>query len=577
MHKLLIAFCLVLALVPRPGSAQDGTVSPAAAGTAPWLAINLAGASDWSAQDAFINKMHTARRWIGHMPGRWGGWEYADIKAAGLLDENGWPNRIPRELEGFSALILTDMPENATAMAGKYHLTYEGRGRVEISGRAQNVIPGRGRQAGNMTFDYTPGEGLVMLTIRQSDPNDPVRNITVVHERHLDAHARGELFNPDWTRRIEGVRALRFMDWGNTNDSTLSRWEDRPQVNDFSWENIGIPLEIMIRLANELGADPWFTIPHLADDDYIRRTAEVVRDQLDPERRAHIELSNEVWNWQFQQAHWAEEQARARWDVDYQWQQYYAKRAAQMVMIFDDVFEGQHDRLVRVIATQAVWQGLEKQLKAELWQAEDPANPSPPDLFDAYAITGYFSAALGHDDKVDHVRAWLAEAFARAEAEADAQDLQGSARDDHIATHRFDHAVELAAQELWDGSVTGNPSNTLQQEIEVTFPYHAEIAQRWGLDLIMYEGGSHVVGLWPHVEDEELTEFFIHLNYTPEMGALYERLLAGWYAAGGTLFNAFFDVGKPVRYGSWGHLRHNADHNPRWEALVTFDPATVRP
>lgn len=577
--RCMIALCLgaLLTLGAPAALAQEGTRSPAAAGTAPWLGMNLAVASDWSTQDPFIDKMRLGRRWIGHLPGQWGGWTHDDLRAAGVLDAQGWPTRIPSELEGISTLVLTAMPEDAKAMAGRYHVTHEGRGRIELWGRAENVIPGRGRAAGTMTFDYTPGDGLVMITIRQTDPDDPVRNITVVHERHREAFERGAIFNPDWTARLEGLRLLRFMNWGRANNSSLARWENRPQIDDYSWEGTGIPLEVMIRLANELQADPWFTLPHLADDNFIRRYAETVRDTLDPGLRAHVEFSNEVWNWQFTQARWAADAAQTRWGDEGQWQQYYARRAAQMVMIWDDVFAGQHDRVVRVLATQAGWLGLEEQLQAPLWQAEDPANPAPPDLFDAYAITGYFDGGLGRDTKVETVHDWLAESLARAEAAADAQGLHGPERAAHVSAHRFDHAVDLAAAELRDGAVTGNSRGSLAWLTTEIFPHHAEVARRWGLDLIMYEGGSHVVGVWPHNEDEALTEFFTHLNYTAELAALYAPLLEAWYAIGGDLFTAYHDVSRPGRHGSWGHLRHNADHNPRWEALVTFDPRGAAP
>ncbi|WP_380218687.1 hypothetical protein [Jhaorihella thermophila] len=86
----------------------------------------------------------------------------------------------------------------------------------------------------------------------------------------------------------------------------------------------------------------------------------------------------------------------------------------------------------------------------------------------------------------------------------------------------------------------------------------------------MYEGGTHVVGLGAVVEDKELTEFFIGLNYSAEMGELYRELIAGWYAAGGVLFNVFADVAKPGKWGSWGALRYLSDENPRWAAISAF-------
>ena len=64
------------------------------------------------------------------------------------------------------------------------------------------------------------------------------------------------------------------------------------------------------------------------------------------------------------------------------------------------------------------------------------------------------------------------------------------------------------------------------------------------------------------------TEFLIHLNYTPEMAALYEQVFAGWEAVNAGVFVAFLDVSRPSQYGSWGHLRHLGDSNPRWDALV---------
>ncbi len=70
----------------------------------------------------------------------------------------------------------------------------------------------------------------------------------------------------------------------------------------------------------------------------------------------------------------------------------------------------------------------------------------------------------------------------------------------------------------------------------------------------MYEGGSHVVGYGPMVDDADLTAFFQHLNYTPEMGDLYQRLLAGWQGLTDAPFNAFVDVYAPTKWGSWGAL-----------------------
>jgi hypothetical protein len=110
--------------------------------------------------------------------------------------------------------------------------------------------------------------------------------------------------------------------------------------------------------------------------------------------------------------------------------------------------------------------------------------------------------------------------------------------------------------------------DTLDDLLTRVLPHHAEVAKAEGLRLAMYEGGSHVVGYGPVTEDSELTAFFQALNYAPEMGALYAVLLKGWAGLTDTPFNAFVDVYRPTKWGSWGALRHLGDENPRWRVLA---------
>ncbi|MCE8534416.1 hypothetical protein KBY24_13575 [Ruegeria pomeroyi] len=553
----------------EPAEPRQGFVPPPAPEGPVPVAIGLAGVNDWSVQQPFLDVFKTARPWIGHLPRQWGGVDHAQLQEAGYLDLNGWVMAIPPELGSVGTLILTDLPEEAVSSAGRYVLRFAGQGVVEVSGRAENVRYGKN----SVSFDFTPGPGSVDIRIQRTHRGgDYVRDISVVKEEHLAAHQAGGLFNPLWLDRLMGFRALRFMDWMQTNDSQQSAWADRPRPEEFTWAMKGVPLEVMIELLNRTGADGWFNMPHLADDDYIRRFAERVRDDLWIEQRAYVELSNEVWNWQFTQAQWAEDQARARWNKKDHWVSYYAARAVEMADIWTDVFGDQAEaRLIRVISTQTGWLGLEEMiLDAPIWTAEEPGRAPPASHFDAYAVTGYFGGTLGWEDRLPLVRQWLADSRAAAEAQADAQGLSGAARDDYVAKHRYDLASALAWAELRDGAASGKVEDTLLGNLKEYLPYHAEVARRHGLDLIMYEGGSHVVGSGPLVDDAELTAFLTHFNYTHEMGELYTDLIRGWHALGGGLFTAYADVYRPNKWGSWGHLRHLDDDNPRWDALVEF-------
>lgn len=532
--------------------------------TNPNLALGLNGIADWSVQQPFLNVLKTAREWTGHLPNQFGGWNHQMLSEGGYLDANGWPRSIPAELTGLSLLVLTDLPADAAGMAGRYQLTYTGRGEIAVSGRATNVDQAQGK----ISFDFTPGPGTVSIDLTVTDPKDPVRDMVMVREDRAAQLATGQIFNPDWLDRIRGVKTIRFMDWMKTNDSTLAELSDRPKVSDYTWSLKGAPVEVMIALANELDANPWFTMPHLASDELIRFYAETVHSQLAPNLNAHVEFSNEVWNWQFQQSAWAESLGRARWGGESKWVQAYALRASQMADIWSEVYgEDASTRLTRVIATQTGWIGLEDQiLNAPDILAEGA--PAPASHFDAYAVTGYFSGLLGSDDKRPLVEDWLDGAMASAIAAADAAGLEGEPRDNYIAHHRFDAAVPLAIAEIDHAASSGDRADTLERLVAEVLPHHSKVAREHGLRLVMYEGGTHVVGYGGAVEDQRLTDFFVHLNYTPEMAALYAKLMKRWSDLTPEPFNAFVDVAVPSKWGSWGALRHLGDENPRWQALA---------
>jgi hypothetical protein len=533
--------------------------------TNPSLFVGLAGIADWSTEMPFLDLMKTARPWIGHLPGQWGGWTEADLSKAGALDRNGWPTRIPDEVTAVATVILTDMPVDALGLRGRYVLRYDGVANLVVSGKGVVVSS----EPGKVLFDYEPGEGSVILTVDGIDQLDPIRNISVVREDRVADLDQGKVFNPDWLARIRGVKGVRFMDWMQTNGSTQSRFEGRPKPADYTWARNGVPLEIMIALCDELDADAWFNMPHMATDDYVRSFAQMTHKSMPSGHRVWMEYSNEVWNWIFPQAEWANIQGKKRWGEKFPWVQYYALRATEVAAIWTEVYGADADkRLMRVIATQTGYLGLEEQiLNAPLVMSE--GRPAPAKAFDAYAITGYFSGSLGAEDKVDVVKGWVSDSLAAAKSEAAEQGLAGDAADEYIAAHRFDMASAIAADELDDGSVLGGTEGSLDWTVNVAFPYHAKVAARNGLQLIMYEGGSHVVGLGSATGDDTLTEFFGAFNYSEKMGAMYDELLKGWAGVTDAPFNHFVDVATPSKWGSWGGLRHLGDSNPRWHTLAT--------
>jgi hypothetical protein len=516
-----------------------GASPPEEAALDPGLGINVNGVSDWSSQLPFLDHMKTARPFMGHEDGVFAAWEAPALTAAGHLSPEGWPISLPPGVTMLETFVLTDMPEAARGLAGRYLLSWEGTGEVTVFGRAADIA----REGTNaLRFAYTPGPGSVAVRVTAVDPADPIRAMTLVREDQAELLAAGAVFNPDWTARIRDLRALRFLGWQAPNGSPETSWDDRPEPSDATWaEPNRVPVEVMVRLANELGADPWFTLPTAADDGYVRAFATYVRDHLDPRLVVHAEWSNELWNWIFPEAAWARDRAQARWGAglpEDAWMQYAGLRAAEVADIWAEVFAAEPHRLIRVVGVHTGWPGLEGAvLDAPLAVAE--GRRPPAESFDAYAVTGYFGASAGSEENAARLRAALA---------------QGG---------------EEAAAALLDGIVAADLDHWAAQ----TLPHHARVAAARGLALVAYEGGPHIVGHGAVTQDEALTALFTSYSYTAAMAAHHDRLRDAWAAAGGTLFMAFVDIGRPSRWGSWGALRHPWDRNPRWDALRRWNAA----
>lgn len=512
------------------------------------LGTNLSSVNDWSTELPFLDGFKSARQWTPQCllsegcGSDWGTGEDDKID----LDEQGWVKSLPKPEDGVkftrvSTLLFREI--NGKYPGGQYVVLYDGEGKIEydFDARKDEAASKPGRDVLNVE----PAQGGIYLILTETDPNNTgnyIRNIRVVpieYEKTFEA----EIFNPVFLERIKKFGVIRFMDWMSTNNSEQQEWDNRPKVDDATYAIKGVPLEIMIELANRMRAHPWFNMPHKATDAYMTNFAQMVKERLDPNLKAYVELSNEVWNWMFSQAHYALAQGRARWGEDKgdAFVQWYGMRAAQMSDIWKQVFGNRRDRVISVMATQTAWKGLETSvLDCSLWVAEGN-KPCYQHGIDAYAITGYFSGDLGFEKYQNQIESWLNDADGGVE-QAITQLRQG----------------DQLGEEVSEDSVVG---------LVDTFKYHQQVAQEKELQMVVYEGGQSLV----NSNNAKLTEFFINLNRTPEMQQLYDQMLVNWEQGGGTMFMNFADISRPGKWGSWGALEYVGQENsPKYDALINF-------
>ena len=508
------------------------------------LGTNLSGIADWSTQIPFIDGFKSSRSWITKCRAEeacssvWSTEEADKLD----LDSHGWVKSLPAPTDPPQYSRVATLLYNGLSRypGGQYVVLYDGEGTIDYDFDAKKDVAAS--KSGRDLINVTPSGSGILLIISATDPKKTgnyIRNIRVVPIQFERTYAT-EIFNPVFLERIKKFGALRFMDWMATNHSKQSEWQNRPQLNDRSYAEKGVPLELMIELANRLRANPWFNMPHQATDDYFTNFAQLVKTKLDPKLTAYVEFSNEVWNWSFEQAQYALKQGKARWGEDKgdAYMQWYGMRTAQMSDIWKRVFGNQRSRIRTVISSQTAWKGLETSaLDCSLWVAEGN-KPCYQHGLDAYAITGYFSGGLGDEQDRPTVEAWL-------------NDPDGG----------FKRALTQLEQ---GGSLKTDDSLA---EASRLFTYHQQVAQQKRLNLVVYEGGQSLA----NPNSDKLTEFFIKLNRRTEMYGLYQKLLNSWKTAGGTLFMNFSDIGTPSKWGCWGVLEHvDQTNSPRYDALIDF-------
>ena len=476
------------------------------------LGINLGGVTYWSTEIVFVDIFKHSQTWKSQAPGK----KYAQ---GGPLDltKDGWVRSLANHGQFADSIILSSI--NGRYPGGIYTCLYDGQGELKFA-YGTSVVD---QKPGCIKVKVKPEQNLLTVGIIKTDPKDPVRNIRFILPGFENTYNK-QPFHPDFLKRWEKFKVLRFMDFQRTNNSRQTDFSDRPiPAIQTQGDSGGVALEYMIQLANTLNADPWFCIPHLATDDYVRKFAKMVKQQLNPNLKIYIEYSNECWNSIFGQARYCKDKGKELGlsDNDYQAQlRYYSKRSVQIFKLWEQVFGGTK-RLVRVLAAQS----------ANPWTSEQVMDfEAAYKQADVLGIAPYFGHALGNPKNQDNT-------------------------------------VKMSVDEVLDAC------KGYIEENNKTIAKQAELAKERGLRLIAYEGGQHLVGHGGAENNKKMEELFHSANRHPKMKQLYLEYLAGWKENGGTMMAIFSSTGRFSKWGSWGIMEYHGQpvaEAPKYLAVIEF-------
>ena len=494
------------------------------------LGMNLCGLASWN-PPVFVDVFKQAREWISHQQGKdWGQGPALE------LDENGWIKRFPSS-DCFAETPLLDWAK--CMPGGNYTVLYDGDGTIEFSLNTVSVVS---KQPGRIVVNYNEGntDG-IWLQIKSTNPENYIRNIRVLMPGTEETYQTQPFYQPHldlWS----SFKVIRFMDWLSTNGNPTVTWAQRttPQKQTQATAN-GISWEYVIQYSNMIEADPWICIPHLADDDYVRQCASLLKETLRSESRIYIEYSNEVWNGLFEQARFAQAEGirlgfappERPWEAG---APYYVRRSMEIFRIFEDVF-GSVDRLVRVLAWQS-GSSVDNLMNYEYHiingeGIQSLAGKKGFDLADAFATAPYFGGFIGSQ------LAW-------------------------VNSHTVEDILIACENDL--------------QEVMNTVDKQVKDAARFGKIFLAYEAGQHLVGIGGNENDQDMTDKFLAANRHPRMKELYLNYLERWKMSGAHTMCIFSSIGNPSKWGSWSIIESycsDPEQSPKYAAVRDFSEANT--
>jgi hypothetical protein len=480
------------------------------------VGVNLDFNMPYNADPIWTDLHNLAFQW--EAPGTTTGWTSPDTAIP--LTANDYPLA-----NAATSFDLANYPD------GDYQFSYTGAATVAFSDIGQLAGPvtiSGGVTTGTVVVNHESGDGQVLdMQVSGLNSADPMGNFHLMMPGYGNGTTSVPMFTPAFLKSLQPFSNIRFMNWGLTNDSTVTNWSDRVTPADFITDgtNVGgtdaVPFEDMIELCNEAQKDMWINVPALATPAFVQDLAQLIHADLDPNLNVYVEYSNETWNngfnqfWQILSAAQANPLVTQNASQPLMVAQQSAYEEVSIAKTFDQIFGSQAARVRPIMAAQEAWSQVAS------WELQFiQQNYGPPSQFIyASAVAPYVSLTGGEN---------------------------------------------VAGLTL--NQVFADLNQDLDSDIVPSLESDAAVAEQYGVPLVAYEGGQSLV---PGANDLNFGVMQQAQN-DPRMYQLYVSLMKLWQEAGGGLFDSFQLDGIGGQYGFWGLLPNVlATGSQKYDALLS--------
>ena len=496
------------------------------------LGMNLSHNHYWSTQWMFTDFMKQSWTWYVQDTDmqKW------DINSVDIpLGEYGYPLEIPYISNGKSYQVHTLMffdnnYNDLTYPTGVYHLRFEGQGEILLDFGDHVLTFDEANKQHPVSIQETSDFG-VNLIIKRSSKDNPIRNISFVMPGYSETYMDNP-YHPKLLKFIEPMGTLRFMKALYTEENGNISWQNRTKPNHYTQNDMelgGLAYEYIIDLCNRTGKDPWITLPHAADDTYIKELSILFESELRNDLTLYVEYSNEPFNFLYPIYDYAiamGQKEGIKAESNHLIGSLYAVKRS--VEIFEIMEENMDEVTFKsVLSLEYVNPEQGKAIVDGLKTRQ--INPNAYKV-DCLAIAPYFGGEVANDigDRITK-----------------------------------DLSPERQFEKIEDEFIK------LHEEL---IPYYQELATANDFELVTYEAGSHFVSLF-YPEDELLVKIMKEVNSHENMYHAYMRFMKLWDKEVGGLVTYFVSIEAPNKYGDFGvihHLNQEWSDSPKYRALRDY-------
>lgn len=248
----------------------------------------------------------------------------ADVVRQAQFRSLTWGYDVAADAQGAPGQDFYLIFSSTRVAAGTYKLQFTGRADVSLSAspsgsvRNLNYNPTTNRSTADVVLpaDSTGNTWLTFRNTRRLPTSAQNDGVTQVQLWRPGYPTDGSVtFTREFVEAMKKFQVIRTMDLVNANGNPSQTWADRtlPSFVGMTGDT-GQSWELMVALANATGRDLWLTVPVKADDDYMRKLAQLARygsDGVEPYTstqrnpiyaplrnglNVYVEYGNEVWN-----------------------------------------------------------------------------------------------------------------------------------------------------------------------------------------------------------------------------------------------------------------------------------------